>query len=162
MDSYVGVTNDASLAVKSVLQMKKAFWKQVKCNDELSKQNKTLQNTITQLEVRNKELYTFAAVLTQNKDLKNKVTKLESDNEKQGHIVSDFISQNNVDGDHDHPTSPAQPMDANTNGKVSQVCPTTPPTVENKTSKRKSTPKKITRSRKSRRISPKNKFNGSV
>ena len=153
MDSYVGVTNDASLAVKSVLQMKKAFWKQVKCNDDLSKQNKTLQNTITQLEVRNKELYTFAAVLTQNKDLKNKVTKLESDNEKQGHIVSDFIHQSNVDIDDINPISPTSPVGSNPERKVQQVCPSSPEILSRKVSKRKSTPEKKTRSRKSPRVS---------
>ena len=79
MDPYVAVTNDASLAVKSIIQMKKAFWTQTKCIENLLKQNKSLQQTIAQLEVRNKELRTFATILTQNKDLQKKVTKLESD-----------------------------------------------------------------------------------
>ena len=160
MDSYVGVTNDVSLAVKSILQVKKAFWKQVKCNEELSKHNKSLQQTIRQLEVRNKELNAFAVVWTQNKDLKKKVTKLESDNEKQGHIVSDLISQTNVDGVFGCPTTTVD-SDSNPDPKVPQFCPTSPETSNKKVCKRKSTPKKQTLSRKSRRLS-KNKLAGSM
>ena len=158
MDSYVGVTNDVSLAVKSILQVKKAFWKQVKCNEELSKHNKSLQQTIRQLEVRNKELNAFAVVWTQNKDLKKKVTKLESDNEKQGHIVSDLISQNNVD---DAFRCSTTTVDSNPDRKVPQFCPTSPTTLNKTVCKRKSTPKKQTLSRKSRRLS-KNKLTGSM
>ena len=160
MNPYVGVTNDASLAVKSILQMKKAFWTQMKCIDDLSKQNKSLKQTISQLEARNKELYTFVDVLTQNKKLKNKVTKLESDNEKQGHIVSDFIHQSSVDiGDID-PISPTSPVDSNPDLKVQQDCPSPPKILRREASKRKLTPEKKTRSRKSRRLS-KDKLTGS-
>ena len=153
MNPYVGVTNDASLAVKSVLQMKKAFWTQMKCIDDMSNQNKSLQQTISQLEVRNKELCTLVAVLTQNKKLKNKVTKLESDNEKQEHIVSDFIHQSNVDIDDINPISPTSPVGSNPERKVQQVCPSSPEILSRKVSKRKSTPEKKTRSRKSPRVS---------
>ena len=66
MDPYVGVTNNTSLAVKSILQMKKAFWKQMQCNEDLLSQNKSLQQTICRLEKRNKELHTVVSVLMQN------------------------------------------------------------------------------------------------
>ena len=43
MDSYVGVQNDVSLAVRKVLEVKKAFMIQSKCHEALSKKNKSSQ-----------------------------------------------------------------------------------------------------------------------
>ena len=80
MDAYVGVTNDVSLAVKSILQVKKAFRTQMKCIEDLTKKNKSLQQRNCQLENRNKEL-------------KNELSKLKSDNEKQEQIVSNLQEQ---------------------------------------------------------------------
>jgi len=67
MNAYVGVTNDVSLAVKSILQVKKAYRTQMKCHEDLTRKNKSTQQKICQLEKR-------------NEDLENKLTKLESDN----------------------------------------------------------------------------------
>ena len=70
MNHYVGVGNDVSLAVKSILQVKKAYLTQMKCHEDLTRQNKSIQHRIRQVEKR-------------NEDLENKLTKLESDKEKE-------------------------------------------------------------------------------
>ena len=67
MNAYVGVSNDISLAVKSILQVKKAYLTQMKCHEDLTRQNKSIQHKICQLEKR-------------NEDLENKLTKLGSEN----------------------------------------------------------------------------------
>ena len=68
MNPYVGVKNDVSLAVKSILQVKKAYWTQMKCHEALTRNNELIQQRIGQLE-------------KQNKDLENKLRKLGSDNQ---------------------------------------------------------------------------------
>ena len=68
MNGYVGVTNDISLAVKSILQVKKAYRTQMKCHEDLTRKNESTQQRIGQLK-------------KQNKDLENKLSNLESDNQ---------------------------------------------------------------------------------
>ena len=68
MNVYVGVTNDVSVAVKSILQVKKAYRTQIKCHEALTRKNELTQQRIGQLE-------------KQNKDLENKLIKLGSDNQ---------------------------------------------------------------------------------
>ena len=68
MNPYVGVKNDVSLAVKSILQVKKAYLTQMKCHEALTRKNELIQQRIGQLE-------------KQNKDLENKLRKLGSDNQ---------------------------------------------------------------------------------
>ena len=43
MNDYVGVGNNISLAVSSILKVKKAFWTQKKCMDDLTKKIKSLE-----------------------------------------------------------------------------------------------------------------------
>ena len=68
MNGYVVVKNDVSLAVKSMLQVKKAYWTQMNCHEALTRKNELIQQRIGQLE-------------KQNKDLENKLRKLGSDNQ---------------------------------------------------------------------------------
>ena len=68
MDPYVGVKNDVSLAVKSIIQVKKAYWTQMNCHKALTHKNELIQQRIGQLE-------------KQNKDLENKLLKLGSGNQ---------------------------------------------------------------------------------
>ena len=145
MDSYVGVSNDVSLAVKSILQVKKAFWTQRKCYDVLSKKNKSLQERIYQLE-------------KMNKDMKNKLARLEADNKKQEQIVSDLIHGVNgadvfsdalaIDNSHNVSVSGATSECVD-----SDICPSSPTTPKKQRCKRKVTPEKKTPPRKSRRLS---------
>lgn len=138
MNAYVGVTNDVSLAVKSILQVKKAYRTQMKCHEDLTRKNKSIQQRICQLEKR-------------NKDLENKLTKLESDNQKQEQIVSNLQEQLVSD------------LIRDTNGvdvfgdmfavEEQSVCPTSPTNSNKQGSKRKVTPKKKSLPRKSRRLS---------
>ncbi len=114
MNDYVGVGNNISLAVSSILKVKKAFWTQKKCLDvltkkiesvqerncQLEKTNKGLKRKVAKLESDNEKQERIAAESLQerncqlekaNKGLKRKVAKLESDNEKQEQIVADLI-----------------------------------------------------------------------
>ena len=68
MNPYVGVSNDVSLAVRTILQVKKAYLTQKKCHETLTRKNELIQQRIGQLE-------------KQNKDLENKLRKLGSDNQ---------------------------------------------------------------------------------
>ena len=56
MNTYVGVSNDVSLAIKSILNVKKAFRSQMKCMEELTEVNKSLQQQNRQLEKRKADL----------------------------------------------------------------------------------------------------------
>ena len=137
MNAYVGVTNDVSLAVKSILQVKQAYRTQMKCHEDLTRKNESTQQRIGQLE-------------KQNKDLENKLTKLESDNQKQEQIVSDLQEQLVSDLIRD-----TNGVDVFSDVFVAEqsVCPTSPTNSNKKGSKRKVTPKKNTPPRKSRRLS---------
>ena len=159
MHAYVGVTNDVSLAVKSILQVKKSFRTQMKCIEDLTKNNKSLQQRMCQLEKR-------------NKDMKNKLTRLESDNKKLEQIVSDLIrGANGADvfsnvlaiDNHNVSVSGATSECVNRDIPVVNVkcehkeenplCPSSPTTSNKQRSKRKVTPEKKTPPRKSRRLS---------
>ena len=159
MDSYVGVKNDVSLAVRSMLQVKKAFWTQTKCHDALSKKNKSLQERIYQLE-------------KMNKDMKNKLDRLEADNKKQERIVSDLIGGVNgadvfsyalvSDNSHDVSVSGVTSECVNSDipgvhvkseHRENPLCPSSPATPKKQRCKRKVTPEKKTPPRKSRRLS---------
>lgn len=158
MDSYVGVSNDVSLAVKSILQVKKAFLTQGKCYDVLSKKNKSLQERIYQLE-------------KMNKDMKNKVAILEADIKNQEQIVSDLmIGVNGADvfsdalaigNSHNASVSGTTPECVNSDipgvnvkseHKEKPLCPSSPTTPKKQRCKRKATPEKKTPPRKSRRL----------
>ena len=135
MDAYVGVTNDVSLAVKSILQVKQAYRTQMKCHEDLTRKNKSTEQRICELEKR-------------NKDLENKLTKIKCDRQNQEQIVSDLQEQLVL-----HLTNGVDVF-----GDVfvaeQSACPTTPTNSNKQGSKRKVTPKKKTLlPRKSRRVS---------
>ena len=159
MNDYVGVGNNISLAVSSILKVKKAFWTQKKCLDVLTKKIESVQERNCQLE-------------KTNKGLKRKVAKLESDNEKQERIVSDLIHGGNngvdvfsdvfdVDKNHVFVSGAKSAcvnkdiprVKVNSEHKEQAFCPSSPTTSNKQRSKRKITPKKQTCPRKSRRLS---------
>ena len=142
MDAYVGVTNDVSLAVKSIIKVKKAFREQMHCLDELIKQNKSLEKRIETVE-------------KTNKNLTNQVKKLEADNKKQHCVVADLLGNTNdfvtsastAVKPHSNESSPTAGVDGNF--VCQELCPLSP--SSKKQYKRKSTPVKPTSLRKSRR-----------
>ena len=138
MDAYVGVTNAASVAVKSILQIKKAFRTQMKCIEDLSHKDESSQQTIRQLEKEKKELLALVGVFMQEEDL-NDISK----NASQECLSPSRSNKKSKDG---IPT-------ANTNSKCNDPdsCPASPKTLNDQGGKRKCTPAKIVR--KSRRIS---------
>ena len=163
MNAYVGVSNDVSLAVKSILQVKKAFRTQMKCMDELTNTNTSLKQRILQLEKK-------------NEDFAKKILNLEAENAKQRLIVSDFfcgvsangvdplsdvfgIGNNNVPGQDTGHVSLARVnrdnpgVESNHQHKDECSCPTSPVASSTQGCKRKGTPKKKTIPRKSRRLS---------
>ena len=158
MDSYVGVQNDVSLAVRKILEVKKAFKIQSNCHEALSKKNKSLQERIYQLE-------------KMNKDMKNKLARLEVDNKKQEQIVSDLIGEVNgadffshalvIDNSHDVSVSGVTSECVNSDipavhvkseHRENPLCPSSPATPKKQRCKRKVTPEKKTPPRKSRRL----------
>ena len=182
MNAYVGVTNDVSLAVKSILQVKKAYRTQMKCHEDLTRKNKSIQQRICQLEKR-------------NEDLENKLTKLESDNrtgtqlkcheeltrknkslqqricqlEKRNKDLENKLTKLESDNQkQEQIVSNLQEqlvsdLIRDTNGvdvfgdmfavEEQSVCPTSPTNSNKQGSKRKVTPKKKSLPRKSRRLS---------
>ena len=142
MDAYVGVTNDVSLAVKSIIKVKKAFRAQMHCLDELIKQNKSLEKRIETVE-------------KTNKNLTNQVKNLEADNKKQHCVVADLLGNTNdfvtsastAVKPHSNESSPTAGVDGNF--VCQELCPLSP--SSKKQYKRKSTPVKPTSLRKSRR-----------
>ena len=181
MNPYVGVKNDVSLAVKSILQVKKAYWTQMKCHEALTRKNELIQQRIGQLE-------------KQNKDLENKLLKLGSGNqtgaqtkcheelktlralaqqricqlEKRNKDLENALSkleyhnqqQQDLVSDLQEQLAEALLRDTNVVDALSDVfvieqptCPTSPKKVNKQGSKRKVTPKKNTPPRKSRRLS---------
>ena len=134
MDAYVGVTNDVSLVVKKILQVKKAYRTQMKCHEDLTRKNKSTEQRICELEKR-------------NKDLENKLTKLKCDKQNQEQIVSDLQEQLVL-----HLTNGVDVFGDVFVAEQSE-CPTTPTNSNKQGSKRKLTPKKKTLlPRKSRRV----------
>lgn len=164
MNAYVAVTNDVSLAVKSMLQVKKAYRTQMKCHDDLTLKNKELQQRIYNLEKK-------------NEDLDRKLAKLQSDNhnkeklvsELKKHIVSDLIVDctgadvfNEMTVVDNNSMSKTQMkcviretagVNVNSQNKGQSLCPTSPTTSNKQGSKRKATPKKQILPRKSARLS---------
>ena len=182
MDPYVGVKNDVSLAVKSIIQVKKAYWTQMNCHKALTHKNELIQQRIGQLE-------------KQNKDLENKLLKLGSGNqtgaqtkcheelktsralaqqricqlEKRNKDLENGLSkleyhnqqQEDLVSDLQEQLAEALLRDTNVVDALASdvfvieqpTCPTSPKKVNNQGSKRKVTPKKNTPPRKSRRLS---------
>ena len=99
MDAYVQVSNDVSLAVKSILQVKKSFRSQMHCVKQLLQQNCLLKKKLCELEKSNKELRSMLLLSKQNNDLQKQVLKLENDKKKQEYVVNDFISGSQNDDD---------------------------------------------------------------
>ena len=69
MNPFVGVRNDVSLAVRSILQVKRAYVTQMKCHEALTRKNQSTQQRIEQLESRNRELELIAPALNALSDL---------------------------------------------------------------------------------------------
>ena len=170
MNAYVGVTNDVSLAVKSILQVKKAFRMQMKCVEELTKANKSLKQSNLQLEKKNEVLA-------------KKIFKLEAQNEKQSAAISDFFCGDNgvnlfgdvFDIENNHVAgqeaghAPLSRVNKDNLGedvhhkhKGEYLCPTSPVASNKQGCKRKGTPKKKTIPRKSRRLSNREQTNQST
>ena len=82
MDAYVQVSNDVSLAVKSILQVKKSFRSQMHCVKQLLQQNCLLKKKLCELEKSNKELRSMLLLSKQNNELQKQVLKLENDKKK--------------------------------------------------------------------------------
>ena len=160
MNTYVGVSNDVSLAIKSILNVKKAFRSQMKCMEELTEVNKSLQQQNRQLEKR-------------KSDLEKKIMKLECYNEKQEQVMSDIFGEYNaiallgdgcnVDNNASNPSHIAlasahvdnimQDASPNPKEKNKQMCPASPTKSNTQGCKRKVTPMKSKLPRKSRRLS---------
>ena len=168
MNAYVGVGNDVSLAVKSILQVKKAYRTQMKCHEDLTRKNRSTQQIICQLEKKNEDLENKLTKLEsdnrtelkcheeltrknkslqqkicqlekRNKDLENKLTKLKCDNQNQEQIVSDLQEQLVS-----HLIRDTNGVDLFSDVFVAEqsVCPTSPTNSNKRGSKRKVTPKK--------------------
>ena len=76
MDTYVKVGSDLQLAVRYIMQSKKAFLQQSRCVKELNKQNDLLQQKVKELEMNNKELRALSLLVKQNQTLKERVLGL--------------------------------------------------------------------------------------
>ena len=137
MDPYVAVSNDASTAVKSVIQMKKSFRRQMTCNEDLSKENQSLHETIRKLEKHNKELLALVSLFMQDSDLNddncNVLKQCPGSSKKNEDVIKS--------------------VDPSSECKDPRVCPTSPTYLNEQGNKRKITPQKPKAPRKSRRIS---------
>ncbi len=180
MNAYVGVGNDVSLAVKSILQVKKAYRTQMKCHEDLTRKNKSIQHTIRQLEKRNEDLENKLIKLgldnqkgtqtkcheeltLKNKSLQQRICQLEKrikdlenkltkhDLDKQKQEQIVFDLKEQLASDLLRDTIGA---DVFSDEYVvhQRVCPTSPSNSNKQGSKRKVTPKKKVLSRKSRRL----------
>ena len=113
----------------------------MKCHEELTRKNKSLQKRICELEKRNKDLESELSKLKyHNQQQLNLVSNLREQLEEQ--LAATLLSDTNV-------------IDAlNDEFVVEQAtCPTSPQKLNKQGSKRKATPKKNTPPRKSRRLS---------
>lgn len=140
MDAYVGVTNDVSVAVKSILQIKKAFRTQMKCIEDLSQTNESLQQTIRKREDENKELQAVVALFLQNEEIDGNYKHTDK------HCLS--LSRSKEQG-----KDVIETVNTSSKWKDSSFCPTSPTSLNGQGNKRKCTPSKPTQLRKSRRIS---------
>ena len=93
MDTYVKVGSDLQLAVRYIMQSKKAFLQQSRCVKELSKQNDLLQQKVKELEMNNKELRALSLLVKQNQTLKNRVLGLTttSSRKKRERVLDDIL-----------------------------------------------------------------------
>ena len=182
MNPYVGVKNDVSLAVKSILQVKKAYLTQMKCHEALTRKNELIQQRIGQLEKQNKDLENKLRKLgsdnqtgtqmkcheeltRKNKTLQQRICQLEKRNKdlenKLTKLESDNQKQEQIVSDLQeqlvsHLIRDTNGVDVFSDVFVAEqsVCPTSPTNSNKQGSKRKVTPKKKTLlPRKSRRLS---------
>ena len=179
MNAYVGVTNDVSLAVKSILQVKQAYRTQMKCHEDLTRKNKSTQQRICQLEKRNEDLENKLTKLEsdnrtgtqmkcheelthKNKSLQQRICQLEKRNKDLENKLTKLESDNQKHGKivSDLQEQLVADLLRDTNGVFSDVfvveqsvCPTSPTNSNKQGSKRKGTPKKKALPRKSRRLS---------
>ena len=185
MDGFVGVKNDVSLAVKCILQVKKAYVTQRKCQEVLTRKNELIQQRIGQLEKQNKDLENKVRKLgsdnqtgtqmecheeltRKNKSLQQRVCQLEKRNK---YLENGLIKlKDNNQQQQDLVSSLQQQLaeallrDTNVVDALSDdafvieepTCPTSPKKVNKQGCKRKVTPKKNTPPRKSRRLSSRN------
>ena len=93
MDTYVKVGSDLQLAVRYIMQSKKAFLLQSRCVKELNKQNDLLQQKVKELEMNNKELRALSLLVKQNQTLKNRVLGLTttSSRKKRERVLDDIL-----------------------------------------------------------------------
>lgn len=93
MDTYVKVGSDLQLAVRYIMQSKKAFLQQSRCVKELSKQNDLLQQKVKELEMNNKELRALSLLVKQNQTLKERVLGLTttSSRKKRERVLDDIL-----------------------------------------------------------------------
>jgi len=151
MEPYVCVTNDVSLAVKSILQVKKAFRSQMKCIDQLQEQIKLLQEKISTLENRNKELTIFSRLCIQKEEMQKKLTQL-----KQIDVVHDSDTTCNKKSlDNQNEIISTEDMRVSCESDESNSCPASPPSsalqTKRKLQSKELTPRKNTSVRRSRR-----------
>ena len=184
MNPYVGVKNDVSLAVKSILQVKKAYLTQMKCHEALTRKNELIQQRIGQLEKQNKDLENKLRKLgsdnqtgtqmkcheeltRKNKTLQQRICQLEKRNKdlENGLSKLEYHNQQQQDlvSNLQQQLAEALLRDTNVVDALSDVfvieeptCPTSPKKVNKQGSKRKVTPTKNTPPRKSRRLSSRN------
>ena len=93
MDTYVKVGSDLQLAVRYIMQSKKAFLQQSRCVKELNKQNDLLQQKVKELEMNNKELRALSLLVKQNQTLKKRVLGLTttSSRKKRERVLDDIL-----------------------------------------------------------------------
>ena len=185
MNPIVGVRNDVSLAVKSILQVKRAYVTQMKCHEVLTRKNQSTQQRIEQLEKQNKELENklskFASgnqtgaqtkcheeLIRKNKTLQQRICQLEKRNKDLENGLSKLEYHNQQQQDLvsslQQQLAEALLRDTNVVDALSDdafvieepTCPTSPKKVNKQGCKRKDTPKKNTPPRKSRRLSSRN------
>ena len=184
MNPFVGVRNDVSLAVRSILQVKRAYVTQMKCHEALTRKNQSTQQRIEQVEKQNKELENKLSKLAsgnqtgaqtkcheelirKNKTLQQRICQLEKRNKdlENGLSKLEYHNQQQQDlvSDLQEQLAEALLRDTNVVDALSDVfvieqptCPTSPKKVNKQGSKRKVTPKKNTPPRKSRRLSSRN------
>jgi hypothetical protein len=132
MDSYVQVSNDVSLAVKAILQVKKAYLVQMRNVNQLLKQNQLLNRKACALEKSNKELRALSFLSKQNRDLHKEVTELKCDNKKHKDVLKGLLIQIPDD-------TLAVGNPTGSNRLKDLACPSSPPSSSTQ-NKRKSTP----------------------
>ena len=135
MDTYVKVGSDLQLAVRYIMQSKKAFLQQSRCVKELSKQNDLLQQKVKELEMNNKELRALSLLMKQNQTLKERVLGLTttSSRKKRERVLDDILKCDAVSEDYTiQPNNNVTSSDINSTGDEEdmrhcpQSCPKSP------------------------------------